>query len=221
MKKTLLTVATSVVVAFGVQAQSQPKASAGDFKFGFKGGYNLSSLGGDVEDVKSLSGFHLGAFVEVPVSEKFAIQGEVLYSAQGVKSKYSESEAFLGNTYEYRYESKSHLNYINVPVFAKYYVLDKLSIEAGPQFGFLVGAKNKGSEYETMNGVVRADESFNRDIKDGLKTFEFGLGIGASYYFTENLFAGARYNFGLSNVEKDNDFKVHNNVLQVSVGYRF
>jgi hypothetical protein len=38
------------------------------------------------------------------------------------------------------------------------------------------------------------------------------------------LFFGARYNFGLSNVndaDDSDDYKIHNNVLQVSVGYSF
>lgn len=108
----------------------------------------------------------------------------------------------MGISISEKYTNK--LDYINVPIFAKYYVLDKLSVEAGPQFGFLVKADNNGE-----------------DIKEYLKTFEFGLGVGASYYFTENIFAGARYNFGLTSIDKESDVKIHNNVLQVSVGYRF
>ena len=107
---------------------------------------------------------------------------------------------------------------------AKYYATDKLALEAGPQFGFLVGAKAKGSEYEAINGNVLVDRSFDRDVKDGLKSFDFGLGIGASYFFTENIYAGARYNFGLSNINDtptSDYYKYNNQVLQVSVGYRF
>lgn len=196
MKKQILTLVAVAALGFGAQAQTK----AGDLRFGFKGGYNLASLGGDVENAKSLSGFHIGGFIEVPVSEKFAVQGEVLYSAQG--AKYEDNYSFGNLTYSDKWKDK--LDYINIPVMAKYYVLDKLSIEAGPQFGFLVKADSEGE-----------------DIKDELKTFEFGLGVGASYYITENFFAGARYNFGLTNVSKESDYKVHNNVLQVSVGYRF
>nr|WP_317632335.1 porin family protein [uncultured Flavobacterium sp.] len=197
MKKVFMTLAAVVAIGFGANAQT------GDVKFGFKGGYNLANLGGDVENNKALSGFHLGGFVEIPVSEKFAIQPEVLYSAQGAKYEYSET--FGGMTLSYKFDDK--LDYINIPVMAKYYATDKLALEAGPQFGFLVKAKSDGE-----------------DIKDYVKSFDFGLGIGASYFFTENIYAGARYNFGLSNISDDtdaDDYKVNNQVLQVSVGYRF
>ena len=189
MKKVFMTLAAVVALGMGANAQT------GDVKFGFKGGYNLSNFGGDVENNKSLSGFHLGGFVEIPVSEKFSVQPEVLYSAQGAK--------FEGYGYSFDYKT----DYINIPVMAKYYVMDKLAVMAGPQFGFLVKAEVEGE-----------------DAKDEIKSFEFGVGVGANYYFTENIFAGARYNFGLSNIndgEGSDDFKLNNNVLQVSVGYRF
>ncbi|RZJ55928.1 MAG: PorT family protein, partial [Flavobacterium sp.] len=35
------------------------------------------------------------------------------------------------------------LSYLNVPIMAKYYVIEKLSLEAGPQIGFLLSAKNQ------------------------------------------------------------------------------
>lgn len=188
-----MTLAAVVAIVFGANAQT------GDVKFGFKGGYNLANFGGDVEDNKSLSGFHLGGFVEIPVSEKFAIQPEVLYSAQGVKEDGGDNV-------------KIKNNYINIPVMAKYYATDKLALEAGPQFGFLVKS-------DTELGPVTVD------TKDQFKSFDFGLGIGASYFFTENIYAGARYNFGLSNILDDadafDDYKANNQVLQVSVGYRF
>lgn len=195
MKKVFMTLAAVVALGMGANAQT------GDVKFGFKAGYNLANFGGDVENNKALSGFHLGGFVEIPVSEKFAIQPEILYSAQGAKSEYSET--YMGYTINYKSELK--FDYINIPVMAKYYVMDKLAVMAGPQFGFLVKAD--------ANGL---------DVKDEVKKFDFGVGVGANYYFTENIFAGARYNFGLSNIsDEGDDYKINNQVLQVSVGYRF
>ena len=42
--------------------------------------------------------------------------------------------------------------------------------------------------------------------------------------FTENLSLGARYNLGLTSIAKDSEgdsFDIKNNVLQVSIGYKF
>lgn len=197
MKKTLLSLVAFAAISTGAYAQTP------DVHFGFKGGYNLSTFGGDVDDAKSLSGFHLGGFVEIPVSAKFAIQPEVLYSAQGAKFK----ESFMGFTLE----SKTKLDYINIPILAKYYVTDAFSVEAGPQIGFNVKAEN---DYDGST----------TDIKDGVKSIDFALALGVAYRLNSGLFFSGRYNFGMSNVDDasgSDDYKVKNNVLQISVGYRF
>jgi opacity protein-like surface antigen len=114
-------------------------------------------------------------------------------------------------------DSKTKLNYINLPVLAKYYVVDKLAVIAGPQVGFLMSAK------ETF-------ESESLDAKDFYKTISLSFNIGASYDLTDNIFIDARYNLGLSNIAKeitDEEFdetitpKIKNNVIQLAVGYKF
>ena len=77
MKKIILSAVA--VMAFGF-------ANAQEVKFGVKAALNVASLTGDVEDVSSLVGFQVGGFAEIKLSEKFAIQPEVLYSAQGAES---------------------------------------------------------------------------------------------------------------------------------------
>ena len=183
-------------------------SNAQESKFGVKGGINLSSLTGDI-DASSKVGFQVGAFAEFKISDKFAIQPEVLYSAQGAKEK-GEFE-FNGDFYEAEMNYK--LAYINVPILAKYYVAEKFNLEAGPQIGFLVSAKGEA----TVLGNSAED-----DIKDGFESIDFGVNFGAGYDFTENLSAGIRYNLGLSNIAKDSDdYKIKNSVFSLSVGYKF
>ncbi len=205
MKKLFVSASLLLGVIFNANAQTP------DVGFGIKGGYNLSNLTGDVENAESKSGFHLGLFVEIPVAERFSIQPEVLYSAQGAKY---ETESSLINQ---RLEYKANYDYINVPVLAKFYATEGLAIEVGPQFGFLVSAKDK---LET-SGVV--DTETETDVKDNLESFDFSIAAGLSYKLPSNLLFGARYNFGLSNMVKDasDDYKVRNGVLQVFVGYKF
>mgnify|MGYP003612481077 CR=1 FL=1 len=209
MKKVLLSAVA--ILAFGF-------ANAQDIKYGAKVGLNVATLNGDVEDAKSLIGAHLGGFVEIKINEKFAFQPELLYSMQGAKSEYSESEP----DYSYSEEAKYKLGYLNVPLMAKYFATDKLFIEAGPQIGFLMSAKNEFKFSETFMGDTES-ASGDVDIKDNLKSIDFGLNFGLGYEFTENVFASARYNVGLSDindVQGSND-KIQNGVLQVSVGYKF
>ena len=128
MKKITLLLVSVFTVCF-VNAQDMENMS-----FGVKGGLNVSSVTNTDQDgvnSKSLIGFHVGFFSEFMISDNFAIQPELLYSAQGVKL---ESDGDNGDV---------KLDYINIPVMAKYYVANTFSLEFGPQIGFLVSAKAK------------------------------------------------------------------------------
>ncbi|WP_228851897.1 porin family protein [Aegicerativicinus sediminis] len=191
MRKIYLLTALMLCLNLGVEAQ--------ELHFGVKGGLNFSSIGGDeTGDMKTLTSFHVGGLMEIMLNEQFSLQPELIYSAQGAKEDGGDGEL--------------NLDYLNVPVMAKYYATEALSIEAGPQFGILINSKITGGGEEL-------------DLDDLTKSFEFGLGVGLSYKILENLFVSGRYNIGLSNVWDDNeyeeDFKQHNNVIQLSVGYMF
>ena len=163
-------------------------------KYGAKAGLNIATLNGDVEGLKSLVGFHVGGFAQIPLAAKFTFQPEVVYSAQGAKED-------GGN-------GKLNLGYINVPLMFKYAIAEKFNVEAGPQIGFLISAKEK------YNGN-------SDDIKDQLNSVDFSIGLGASYDFTQNLSADVRYNAGVSNIAKESDSKIRNGVFQIGLGYKF
>lgn len=192
MKRIIL--AAIAVMAFGF-------TNAQETRFGVKGGLNLTSFaGGNYYDAKSLVGFQVGGFAEIKIIERLAIQPEVLFSTQGAKLD--------GGSFG---DSDAKLNYINVPVLAKFYITKQFTVEAGPQIGFLVSAKNDGE-----------------DAKDLYKSTDFGFNFGAGYNFTDNLSVGLRYTVGLSNVADYNaeDFDEYfdspkNSVLALSLAYKF
>lgn len=209
MKK--IFIAATALFAFGF-AQAQE-----NIRFGIKGGFNLYTLtGDDSDDAKSLAGFNLGAFAEFRITEKFSIQPEVQYSAQGAKAEGS----FSAEGISVDAEGKFKLGYINVPVMAKFYVTNDVTIEAGPYVGFLTSAKLK-VEGTYSDGGSTIEVSDTQDAKELFKSTDFGLNIGLGYNFTDNIFANARYAFGLSNIADDNDADLKNAGLQIAVGYRF
>lgn len=166
--------------------------SAQEFEFGAKAGVNFASLSGDnVEGLNGRTGFHLGLVAELPVSERFSVQPEILYSALGATA--SEGDGTV------------KLDYISVPFMAKFYVAEGLSLEAGPQF-----AINVVSEAE-YNGETQ-------EIED-IETLEFAGGFGAGYQFPMGLFFQARYVLGLNEAWEFPGLK--NNVFQLSAGYKF
>ncbi|MGO3183748.1 MAG: porin family protein [Aequorivita sp.] len=209
-----------------ITAMSVSMTQAQEVRLGAKGGVNFASIGGDnTDDNEGLTGFHIGALVEVPVTERFAVQPEVLYSAQGAKREFTQSFSDVS----FKATGKTKLDYINVPIMAKYYIVDGLAVEAGPQVGFLVSA-NAESELD-LSGVDPAIaeliedefESGDIDISDQTKGVDFGVALGASYRLYNGIFFGARYTLGLTDI---NDFsgtsaKNQNNVFQLSAGYSF
>lgn len=169
MKRIILPIVAFLVFGF---------ANGQSTRFGVKAGLNVSNFTGYQEDIKSLIGFHVGGFAEIKVAQKFAIQPEFLFSTQG-----TTVEGYDGNS-----NTNIKLNYLNIPVLAKYFITNAFNVEAGPQVGFLLSAKNQGE-----------------DIHDLYKTLDFGLNLGCAYNFTENISAGLRYTIGLTNVADNTD----------------
>ncbi|MDR0230219.1 MAG: PorT family protein [Flavobacteriaceae bacterium] len=202
MKKIVLSVLAIGAFAFTANAQTP------DIKLGAKAGVNFSNLS-NFDDSKMKTGFHVGALAEIFINEKFAIQPELLYSTQGVKGK---SGSGISGLFGQKVDATLKLDYINIPIMAKYYVMDGLSVHAGPQVGFLV----KG-EMELKSGGDKA----TKDIKDQCNSVDFGLNFGAGYELPMGVFFDARYNLGLTKVLKDSNESVKNGVFQLSVGYKF
>lgn len=176
MKKLLLLTAVALL-SFTAQAQS--------IRFGLKAGANFANLDADEVETDNMTSWHAGAVLELNVLPNFSIQPEALYSSQGAKV-----DGF----------DDFKLDYISVPVLARFYILpDLLSLDAGPQFSFLVN-DNVADTFET-------------------KSFDFAVLGGATVNLTDSFFAQARYVIGLT--EMSEDAKATNKVIQLSVGYRF
>lgn len=220
MKKVVI--AAFALFTFGI-------ASAQDVRFGVKAGANFASLTGDAiaDDVKMKAGAHVGGLVEFKFTDKISLQPELLYSMQGAKTT-DRFDDGLGNIE--RTKSKVNLSYINVPVMLKIYPVNGFFIQAGPQIGFLVGAKSKDETTFTDPGNLTRIESTEVDIKDDLKTVDVSFNAGLGYDFTENFFVDARYSFGLTNIYDAPDFlgafgitelDAKNSNITVSLGYKF
>jgi len=198
---------------------------AQDITYGAKAGVNISNFSGnDIEDTKPVFGALFGGFAEISISDKFSIQPELLFSMQGARSEYSESEP----GYSFSEENRTKLNYLNIPVLAKYFINEKIALLAGPQVGILLSAKEKFEGTETFMGqTISYAETI--DAKDFYRSIVLGFNIGVTYSFTDKIFVDARYNLGLSSITKKftDEFgdsfsaNIKNNVLQFSIGYKF
>ena len=197
----------AVLAVFGVTA-----TQAQEVRLGAKGGVNFSSFSGDgfdaFDDPEGRTSFHIGAFAEIPLSERFSIQPEVLYSGQGFDLVSREGAD----------DTEVQLDYINVPVMAKVYLIEGLYAEAGPQIGFNVKNEIDSDPDDAGSGEIAINEDVINDI-------DFSVGVGAGYRFNNGLFLNARYNFGLTDVFNNEDLLIDsdakNSVFAVSAGYSF
>lgn len=195
MKKSILFIAAMVFSTTFVAAQEF-------VYFGVKGGVNFSNFSGDgwsgFDDGDARTAYHLGLVSEIPVSDRFSIQPEVLYSAQGYDIVRRDNDSDL----------EHKLDYVTLPVLAKLYVVQGLSIEAGPQFGFLV-------DHEVGTGENDMDLP-----DDKINNFDLSLGLGASYKFNK-FFLYGRYNAGMTDIYDVEGVEAKNSVIQAGVGLLF
>ncbi len=190
---------TGIVIFFATLTHAQ------QVQFGVKAGANFATLSGDSGEVLDLTmrtSFHLGATAEIMFSDKFSLQPQLLYSAQG--TDYENADAAITGVLK--------LDYINIPILAKFYITEGFSVQAGPQIGFLLSANNK---------LEFAGDTQEEDVKDIFKGIDFGLNFGLGYKLPSGLFFDASYNLGFSNVNDIGDDDDKNGVIQLSVGYLF
>ena len=212
MKKSMILI---FALFLGITVIAQTKK----VKLGIKAGLNLASLTFDENELNSSNktGFIAGFMVEIPMAKNFSLQPELLYSQQGSKTSFSDRDVTNSN-----FKSTINLNYLNIPVMLKYYVLHGLSVQAGPQIGILLKANNK---YEDNFLGYQNHESFNlKDYSTGIDTsVNFGLG----YQYKDKFYTDARYNISYSNVFKESDVNyfishdMKNRVFQLTIGYFF
>ncbi|MEM7552030.1 MAG: porin family protein [Bacteroidota bacterium] len=180
MKKSLFFLCILIGYSFSASAQLK-------FGAGIKGGLNFANINA-VGDPDSRTGWHAGAFARLKFT-KFAIQPEVYYSAQGTDD--------------------IDLDYINIPILAKFYLVGGLNIFVGPQFGILTSA-----------------EALSLNVDDAFNDSDFSLVFGAGIDLPFKLSLDARYVLGLNDINDSNplsdfslDGDINNRVFQVSVGY--
>lgn len=171
--------------------------------FGARAGVNFATINSDnFDSFDGRTSFHLGVVSEIQLGETFSFQPELLYSSQG--SDYSDPD-FSGTV---------KLDYLNLPLIAKYYVAENFSLEVGPQIGFLLSANDEGES----DGFT-----YDEDIKEFIKGIDFGINFGVGYKLDSGLNFGARYNLGLSDVNDDYEEggTYKNGVIQAYLGFFF
>jgi hypothetical protein len=202
MKKTPL--ALALFISIGCFAQNTTTKAKPFPQFGIKGGVNLADVKTDLypnHDFKL--DFNAGLFAHIHLSPHLALQPEVVYSRQGFKQQQTSNR-----------EIDMKLGYINIPLLVQY-MNRGFRLETGPQIGFL------------LNGKAKASTGEENKMKDYLKQTDFSWDIGASYLSVLGLGVFGRYDFGISDVNKNitvagiQNNEMNNRVWQFGLFYQF
>lgn len=189
------------------------------FTFGPKVGIDYTNYWGKGAEHGGQLNYQAGLFMEYRFTDRLSVAPEVVFAAQGGKYEIKKSNDY--------YKEADHINYINVPVMLKIYVIPELSIDLGPQVGFNIYSKNTA---ELKDGGEK--EKVTTDLKKFTNSVDFGLGLGLTYNITEEVFVQGRYTMGLTKVFNTKDYdKVAMEILgfdnpkhangQISIGFRF
>ena len=188
-----------------------------DIQYGIKFGFNVSTLDGNLPDAHYKPGIIIGGVVDFVLNDKFSLQPEILYSSQGGTYAIKTFEEPAQVTTDY----SLNLGYIAVPVMGQYH-FSKYFVEFGPQISFLMFAERHNDKVSTYDEVIAVVTS-SEDLKDQIKTVDFGLNFGIGCDFTKRTSLNFRYNLGFDNVMKDNNFlsqDAKNSVFSMALAIR-
>lgn len=195
--------------------------SAQQTRFGVKGGLNYCSIVGDLTTgLKFRFSGHGGVFLEIDFSEKFKLQPELLYSSQGFQYSTDlasiETGGPVGGGNDFR--TNVQFNFITVPILGKFSLNDKVAVEFGPQFGFLLNqvTKIKDLDQATYTNTDR------KTFVSGDFQLDYGAAVGLGIQLTQDFSLSPRLYIGLRNrLNALQGAQNYNAAIQLSLNYLF
>ncbi len=157
-------------------------------QFGIKAGANYANISGSKIQTNAIVSYHVGVVAKIGLTKGLSFQPELLYTTQGA----SYDTALT--------DYKNELGYIVIPAMLQIHLSKSITLDMGPQVGFLLSKKN--------NFNIQKSNTFDVTANAGL-----GLKI------TNSIFAQARYGMGLTELQPNTDNK--NSVVQLSLGVLF
>jgi Outer membrane protein beta-barrel domain len=157
-------------------------------------GANLANISGDGDSTNAMKvGIHIGAIVELSISDNFIIAPGILYSMKGTQDK-DESKY------------KLNLNYLEIPINAKYKMESGLNFFAGPYIGLLLSATS-------------TDGTDDVDVKEFFTSSDIGLNVGLGFDMESGLGFSAQYGMGLSSIYDNSEIDGKINTIGISLRY--
>ena len=176
---------------------------------------------------KMSAGFIIGGEAEYQFADRFSIAAGLNYTTQGCAW---EDYAYYEGPIKVKIDNQNDiLGYLKIPVVANCYIFKGFAVKAGVQFGFMVASKFFAHGESKMDifgdGVARDVDIWGTvDMKDLYQKFDFSIPVGISYQFKAPITIDARYQIGLTRLNKETYPGVKNSknsVFTLTIGYKF
>jgi hypothetical protein len=165
---------------------------------------------------KSKTGIELGAYINIPVDNTISIRPGIQYAQKGYAMKGDlkiDALKFIGVNASAKIES----HYIDIPLIADAAITNGLHVYAGPQISYL--AKTNLHVNTSVLGFSVTNKKIN--LTDNFNRVDMGLVGGIAYALNNGLTVNAGYDYGLTKLDKNDNFKAYNRAVQISIGYSF
>ncbi len=188
--------ATVISLCFQLKAQS--------VHYGITADVNVNMMNGNGLSSKSLVGYNGGAFATVDISKKWSLQPEVLYTLKNLK-KGDDFMTYYVNAGNSFANSDISLHYISLPVLLNYHLSKLLTVNAGPEYSFLV--------YHNDDLLYSGKSAF--------KNNEVGVDAGLQLAFSPDFNLFGSYYYGLSNINNiDSRYNWYSRQVRIGINCR-
>ncbi len=217
LKSSVIILLLAILIPSGLYAQ---------YAIGVKGGVNFCNYGGRyiTSNYEEKIRANFGLVAQFQTNSWFSVQTELNFDPKGANySRIKTSTSYY--TEEYK-DFNEELNYLSLPVLAKFDIGDKNRIfgYTGLYVSYLMSANIRGTYIKTnsFNPDDQEITEVDRDYKSEIDNFDMGavFGIGGDIKMSDQLllFIDGRFNWGWLNVAQQGQGKIFNNTWSVNLG---
>lgn len=211
----------SIVILIGISAFGQDAKidSKSKVRFGVYAGANRftnssSSNTYGNEEFTADYGYQIGGTINIPMSEHFSFQPELAFQRLGSSIKHSNVFSNGSSVEKTIFVS----NYLQIPLNFKYSFSNKINMDFGPNFGFLINSKKIDSFAINYSDGSSFDNEYTTE-NTGRKVL-YGLNLGLNYNLNDYFYINIRDTFFAGEFSKLSD-TFRNSVFCLNLGYQF
>jgi hypothetical protein len=195
-------------------APRSAQSGGSNFRIGIVGGVNVANAEVTDLDTKALTGFSIGLTGNWKISDVFSIQPEVHYGGKGFKT-----DVALGGP---SVEASFDLRFIDVPVLGRFDFGTAGSARPFLLVDPYLAAKVR-CNIKASSGGISATQSCE-DAGADIASTDLGAVVGGGLEFPmlgRPWTIGARYQFGVTDLDKESDTSAKNRTIQLLLGVTF